>query len=93
MDLNKLKAALSAMGVNCCDDEDFSNILDELNKICGITIYKLEVASVDIAEIVEQIEREANQSKLLCDVYVKQQKTKWVVPKKIGKPQKKKGRF
>ena len=91
MDLNKLKAALNAMGVICCDDEDFSSILDELNKICGITIYKLEVASVDISEIVEQIEREAKQSKLLCDAIVKQQKRKWIVPKTIGKPQKRKG--
>ena len=93
MDLNKLKAALNAMGVICCEDEEISSIVDKIDEIYGITIYKLEVASVDIAEIVEQIEREANQSKLLCDVHVKQQKLKWNVPKQIGKPQKKKGRF
>ena len=93
MDLNKLKAALNAMGVICCEDEEISSIVDKFDEIYGITIYKLEVASVDIAEIVEQIEREANQSKLLCDVHVKQQKRKWNVPKQIGKPQKKKGRF
>lgn len=91
MGLNKLKAALNAMGVICCEDEEISSIVDKFDKIYGITIYKLEVASVDISEIVEQIEREAKQSKLLCDAIVKQQKRKWFIPKKIGKPQKRKG--
>ena len=85
--------ALAAMGVVCHDDE-ISKVVDVLEKEYGITFYKLEVPPPDIKEVIKQMSESADDVKIVFEPIAKKQpKRKWVVPKKIGKPQKRKGRF
>ena len=90
---NRLKMALAAMGVVCQDDE-LSEVVDVLKKEYGITFYKLEVPPPDIKEVIKQMSESVDDDKILFEpISKKQPKRKWNVPKKIGKPQKRKGRF
>lgn len=90
---NRLKMALAAMGVVCHDDE-ISEVVDVLKKEYGITFYKLEVPPPDIKEVIKQMSESVDDDKILFEpISKKQPKRKWNVPKKIGKPQKRKGRF
>lgn len=90
---NQLKAALVAMGVVCQDDE-LSKVVDVLKKEYGITFYKLEVPPPDIKELIKQMSESGDDDKIVFEpISKKQPKRKWNVPKKIGKPQKGKGRF
>lgn len=85
--------ALAAMGVVCQDDE-LSKVVDVLEKEYGITFYKLEVPPPDFKEVIKQMSENVDDVKIVFEpISKKQPKRKWNVPKKIGKPQKRKGRF
>lgn len=86
-----LKAALAAMGVRYCEEE-FSEIVDILEERFGITFCKQDVATPKIEDVIKEITKEANQNKSLLEKpFEKKPKNKWIVPKTIGKPQKRKG--
>ena len=87
--------ALAAMGViSYCDEKELTTIIEVLEKEYGITFYKPEVALSDIKDVIKQMSESANDVKIVFEPIAKKQpKCKWVVPKKIGKPQKRKGRF
>lgn len=86
-----LKAALAAMGVRC-DDEELSQIVDILDEKFGIIACKLDVASPQTEDVIKEMTKDAKKDKLLFQkTLIKQPKNRWVVPKKIGKPQKRKG--
>lgn len=89
-----LKAALAAMGVSYCDEKELTTIIEVLEKEHGIIFYKPEVALSDIKDVIKQMSESANDVKIVFEPIAKKHpKRKWVVPKKIGKPQKRKGRF
>lgn len=91
---NKIKVALVAAGACFHNDKDDLRVVVILGEQYGIADYKLIETSVDIKEIVKQMTvDESKEVKLLKSSYEKQQNRKWYVPKKIGKPQKRKGRF
>ena len=86
-----LKAALAAMGVRYCE-ENLSEIADILDEKFGITIYNLDVATPKTEDVIKEITKEANQNKSVLEKpFEKKPKNKWIVPKTIGKPQKRKG--
>lgn len=81
-----LKAVLVAMGIVCQDGERYV-----LEKEYGITSYKM-VSPPDIKEVIKQMSENVDDDKILFEpISKKQPKRKWVVLKKIGKPQKRKG--
>ena len=92
---NRLKMALVAMGVVCQDDElSEVVVVDVLEKEYGITFYKPEVALSDIKDVIKQMSESVDDVKIVFEpISKKQPRRRWNVPKKIGKPQKRKGRF
>ena len=87
---NKIKAALIAAGASFNGDEDVLKVIDILEVQYGITGYELAEAKVGIEEVLKQMS-ESKAVVILEASYEKYQKRKWYVPKKIGKPQKRKG--
>lgn len=81
---------LLGLGVSCDERDSVSSMITRLEEEFGITVCLLEKAP-DLSTVVKEMSKDVEVEKcVFMKVEKDDKRRKWHVPKKIGKPQKKK---